>query len=668
MSEKDVSIAFKASDNLTNAVRQMQSNVNNLTKDVEGYRKIQDKAFGKKAEVKLDITKAQQELKELGKAVKQNVEGAEEAFKKKRKELELLNEEYRRLSQAANEAAKAERNLSDDIKKSSNANASRGGLIGDLGGAGGLLSALGTAGMGMMLGNAIQSNLDAAFSSSMGANIGGAVSNVVGGVASGAAMGSIAGPIGAAVGAAVGGLTGAINALTDKQQRMDDLFREEVKDLYTNAISDSETKLKNSSGVSAEREIMQEKFKAMMGDEAGQALFNDLKRYGIDTPYSTDAMLNAGTQFRRYNSDWDAEDIKKNIGMVGDLAMGDQNAFNAMSYAYAQIQSEGKLNGQDWRQLTQAGFNPLEILAKERGKSQAYMRDLMSDGLISAEDVTHAFEVATSEGGDFFQGAEKLMDSFTGISAQLEDTKLEIDLAMGEAFNEARKQGMEKELEAYNGDMSEKMKEAYSMIGAYEGEMENQYQQSIIDAINNVYASDEYKDAVANGDGLEAERLMWEAKTQAEIEYKNSEEYQKKLMAEKDLVGNIQDALIESGDYVKFGEQMANEFSKGWNKNLTTNIQDSMNNLRDIKIGNGKKENGYATGLPRVPADGYYFLHEGEGVNTEVDTNKNAGGSIQIAKLADSIVVREEGDIDRIASALVEKLIGASTVYGGRVG
>ena len=66
----------------------------------------------------------------------------------------------------------------------------------------------------------------------------------------------------------------------------------------------------------------------------------------------------------------------------------------------------------------------------------------------------------------------------------------------------------------------------------------------------------------------------------------------------------------------------------------------------------------HAYGLERVPYDNYpALLHEGERVLTAAEArSESRGSSVQIAKLADQIVVREDADIDRIASALVAKL------------
>lgn len=66
-----------------------------------------------------------------------------------------------------------------------------------------------------------------------------------------------------------------------------------------------------------------------------------------------------------------------------------------------------------------------------------------------------------------------------------------------------------------------------------------------------------------------------------------------------------------------------------------------------------------ATGIPRVPYDNFpALLHEGESVLTKRETNNlhNGMGSVHIAKLSDTIIIREEADIDKIASALTMRI------------
>ena len=82
----------------------------------------------------------------------------------------------------------------------------------------------------------------------------------------------------------------------------------------------------------------------------------------------------------------------------------------------------------------------------------------------------------------------------------------------------------------------------------------------------------------------------------------------------------------------------------------------------------GKNKQGHATGLPYVPRDGYEaILHKGERVLTAQQNRQyNQGGSnISIAKISDTIVVREDADITKIANALVKKLTESKVAFGG---
>ena len=671
MGNRDVSIVFKASDKLSDSLRQMRKGVKSLETDVEHYKKLQQRVFEEKAQVKLDITQAKQNMKELEKAVRNGSEGARDAFLEQQTALESLNDEYKRLSNLQSEVLRGEKEIQTTMSRNSNANAGSGvgaGLIG----AAGMMKSLAKAGLGSMLGGAAGDLLGNMTSSAFGSTIGGAVGSIGGNALSGAAMGSIAGPIGTAVGAAVGGLTGAIQALNNKQQQADDLFRNEVQSLYNTTTAEMQDKISNGSAYAAERENYKRNYASMTDDETGKKLYESIMKYGDTTPYDTSVMLGKGMEMLSYGID--KKNVPEFMDIIGNIAMGDANKFSGLSYAISQSMAAGKLNAQDKNQMVGYGFNPLEYVAKNKGISIAEASELMSDGKITSDMLVEALRTATSEGERYHDAVNAMSDTFSGLQGQLESAKKNIEIAMGEGYNEARKKGMEKEIEAYNGDLGEKMKNAYSMVGAYEAEMENQYQQSIINAMQDATKRIEEEGLT----GIEAEKVMWEAKTQAEIDYKNSEEYQKKLQAEKSLVANIQSSLTESGEYVKFVQAMADQFSKGWQSgrlsNATSDVRAKINENGVTGFINSIFENSYngtpgnyygppkpkrsnAAGLKRVPYDGYITeLHEGERVLTRVEADKEGGGSVTIAKLADQIVVREEADIDKIARALVRNM------------
>ena len=667
MGNRDVSIVFKASDKLSDSLRQMRKGVKSLETDVEHYKKLQQRVFEEKAQVKLDITQAKQNMKELEKAVRNGSEGARDAFLEQQTALESLNDEYKRLSNLQSEVLRGEKEIQTTMSRNSNANAGSGVGAG-LMGAAGMMKSLAKAGLGSMLGGAVGDLMGGMATSAFGSTVGGAIGSIGGNALSGAAMGSIAGPIGTAVGAAVGGLTGAIKSLSDHQNQMDSLYRQEVQSLYNDSITDMENRISNGSSIAAEREMYQRGFETTLGKEAGDKLYADIKEFGDKTAYDTTTMLGKGKEMLAYGIE--GKNVMELMGIIGDIAGGNTNNFSGLSYAISQSLAAGKLNAQDKNQMVNYGLNPLEFVAKDQGISVAEATKLMSDGKITADMLMDAMRLAVSEGERFFNGTNALSDTYEAMSGQLESAWNNLEAAAGEKYNAVRKDGMTKEIETLTGENADKMKKAYEMVGAYEAEMENRHQQNIINSMENAAKLIEEQGLT----DIEAEKVMWEAKTQAEIDYKNSEEYQKKLQAEKSLVANIQSSLTESGEYVKFGQAMADQFSKGWQSGrlskATSDVRAQISkegvsgyinsifaNAYKGTPGGVSSSRKHAAGLKRVPYDGYVAeLHEGESVLTRVEADKRSGGSVTIAKLADQIVVREEADIDKIARALVRNM------------
>lgn len=94
----------------------------------------------------------------------------------------------------------------------------------------------------------------------------------------------------------------------------------------------------------------------------------------------------------------------------------------------------------------------------------------------------------------------------------------------------------------------------------------------------------------------------------------------------------------------------------------------------DVKVASKNKTPAYggrgkASGMSYIPYDNYpALLHRGEAVlpRRDADHYRTGAGGINIAKLADTIVVREDADIDKIANALAAKL-RQSAANRGRV-
>ena len=180
-----------------------------------------------------------------------------------------------------------------------------------------------------------------------------------------------------------------------------------------------------------------------------------LKDYAVRTPFDMTDLASATQTLLSFNVA--AEDVDGVLQMLGDVSLGDRNKFQSLALVFGQIQSTGKLMGQDLLQLINQGFNPLQIIAEKTGASMGDLKKVMSgektsdafqkmvkkaqdnvkklgdkassadkimaqigkDGAISADVVAAAFKMATEEGGQFYQGMENASKTYNGLMSTL---------------------------------------------------------------------------------------------------------------------------------------------------------------------------------------------------------------------------------------------------------
>lgn len=155
------------------------------------------------------------------------------------------------------------------------------------------------------------------------------------------------------------------------------------------------------------------------GANKAQALVSQLKKYAAATPFEF-SDLAKGTQ-TLLSFGVSSKDVMGDLKMLGDVSQGNTERFDALSLAFAQVSSAGKMSGQDLLQFVNAGFNPLQVMAKKTGKSMSELRGEMSKGKISAQDVAGAFKTATSKGGQFYGALAAQSQTFSGQLSTLKD-------------------------------------------------------------------------------------------------------------------------------------------------------------------------------------------------------------------------------------------------------
>lgn len=658
----DASIVISAKDNYSEAIKKMQRTQTSFRKDLGSLQKELNALNKNKITLKTDLTAAKRDLRDAEKAfMAVGDEASRLRLEAQQANYDNIKQNLESVSRAAKQTARDMDNLTGVASKTENRMSSSGGTLGTLA----------KAGLFSMAGNSIASLGGTLASSAFGGQTGSAITSVLGGAASGAAMGSVAGPIGTAVGAAVGTLTGAIQAFTEQYSSKDDAFKSVVQDTYNENKQSQAESLSNGSGIAAQREKDKISFTTLFGDAgAAESFLSDVTDFANTTPFLYEDLTSMGKVLKTYG--YEMEELLPTMRKIGDagaaLGMGKED-MSAIATYLGRMKTTGKTTMEYLNPLLERGIPVWDYLAEASGIAKDEVQEMVSKGLVPGEEAAAA--IADYMGADFAGAMEKQSQTFEGLSSTLQGMQDEIDNAMGEGYNERRKLGLQDQIAWLSGESGEDMKEANRLIGEWQASLENEKERLLREAMDETMSSA----AFAEADSVEKGRMLAEAQAKANAAYLESDGYQLQLEADKALIDQIQidmqDAYYDAGYSLglKFDEGRFNaqkDAAGGWAGLIADFLggSDSDHNKMSDRM---KKEMGYAYGIRRVPYDNFpALLHEGEQVLTAAQAREQSNGAtVQIT--GNSFVVREEADIDRIATALCQKIADAQAGYVGEV-
>jgi hypothetical protein len=168
--------------------------------------------------------------------------------------------------------------------------------------------------------------------------------------------------------------------------------------------------------------------------------------------------------------------------MLGDVAGGNTNKLELLALATAQASGFGRLQGQELRQLVNAGFNPLKTAAEQLAggkgvatdeqieKQMDFLLTAMRKRQLDSDIIKAALQVETSKGGDFAGITSEQARSLTGWANQFLETLDLIKIQITETFVVELKAGLEtvvKYTEATVGWMknNKELVKQYTMLG-----------------------------------------------------------------------------------------------------------------------------------------------------------------------------------------------------------
>lgn len=144
-----------------------------------------------------------------------------------------------------------------------------------------------------------------------------------------------------------------------------------------------------------------------------------LKTMAAKTPFEMTDLAQADKILLAFGSD--AEEVQGQLQMLGDISLGNSQKLGTIATAFGRIQSNGRASLEEINMMIDQGFNPLNIIAETTGETMQEVRDRVSKGAVSFEEIAAAMQVATSEGGQFYKGMEVASKTASGQISTLKD-------------------------------------------------------------------------------------------------------------------------------------------------------------------------------------------------------------------------------------------------------
>ena len=645
----EASIVIKSTDRYSDAVKKMATVTKSFSKDVDALETTLYALNKNKVSLKVDLSKAKSELKAAEKQFKLTEDAADGL------RLELAQANYDNMVRNLNAVTKAAKDTEKAISKAENSAGSGGGGSGF---GKGVINALAVSGIGDAAKQILSQGANAAAGSFLGDMGGTLFSSALSTATTGASAGfMVGGPAGAAIGAAIGAGVGLVSGGIQNFEKKDDAFKSYVQDAYETVLSEQDSSLTSGSTIAGTREQTQMAFAQKLGgDAAATAYLARVKNMAKDTNYTYDEIT--GYSKLLLNT-YDTEKTLSTLMTLSDASAGlnlNSSDVNMFIAGLARMRTTGKTTQEYLNYFSERGVDVYQALANATGADKSQIAEMVTEGEIAGADAAEA--ILTYIDQTYGGLSEKLATTYDAMVDNLSDFQADMDAAMGEGYNEARKIGLQAQMDWMSGESGEAVEEANRAIGAWKADLENSKEEFIRKAVDAMmFENEDYQKAKAEGDAAEMGKLIMQAKVQGMNEYNASEGAQLALEAEMSLVETIRNDTVLNQNYWDAGYEKGQEFTKGMAAGRASYYDalsyDAMINDPFIT----DKGTGYATGIDYVPYDNFpALLHQGERVQTAVEarSEKNGSGGVQIVMYGTTI--REDADVDRVAAALLQKM------------
>jgi len=171
--------------------------------------------------------------------------------------------------------------------------------------------------------------------------------------------------------------------------------------------------------------------KAFLGSlEQANALMGKLREFAKTTPFQLKDLVKATKQLLAFGFAQDK--VMDSLFIIGNLAAMSGANVSELAQIFGKIKSQGKLMGETLNQLAERGIPVISALADHFGVAESAIRDMVSKGQVSFDDMIAAMNNMAGAGGQFGDLMAQQSKTLAGLWSTLKDNVEALALAFGE--------------------------------------------------------------------------------------------------------------------------------------------------------------------------------------------------------------------------------------------
>jgi len=172
-------------------------------------------------------------------------------------------------------------------------------------------------------------------------------------------------------------------------------------------------------------------FTTMLGSaDKANKLLQEMTAFAASTPFELPEIVTAGKQMLAFG--FGADEVIKNLRMLGDVSAGLSVPIGDMVYLFGQIKTQGRAMTQDLMQFANRGVPIFDELAKVMGISNAQVKKFAEEGKIGFGEIEKVFQNLTKEGSKFGGMMEAQSKTLAGQWSNFNDNLGKTAVIMGD--------------------------------------------------------------------------------------------------------------------------------------------------------------------------------------------------------------------------------------------